>query len=211
MRRVFPIVLLLAACSEPGFAPSPPDGEGHVVTVPVQGAVYDSLTRAPVAGVLVAIQQQFFPTDDGGRYQALVPVGTTTISVSAPGYERFSRIIDVEPGRDFDLPLRRLAPYPTSCEYSPEGFSAIVIDLQGRKSLERWTQSTLTLVTPTTTRTIGAIDWGYTPLDTYRWQVTIDDADSATTRVDWKLFDSEGDLYSGSCEPVHVSADSTLL
>lgn len=201
---------LVAACGDPGFAPPTPGGGEDPVTVPVEGVVYDSVTGAPLAGVTVAIQGLLLTTAPDGRYTGEVGIGTSTVSVATAGYERFSRPVTVVgPTVVLDLPLRRLAPYPLRCELNSGGFNAILVDLQGRKAIERWSQSTLTLVTPSGRRTIGARAWGYTPLDTYRSRVTIADADPGTLRADWMLYDIQGDLFSGSCEPSRTSIDTT--
>lgn len=209
MRRIVPFLLLsLAACGGPDFV-APGDGDDQVLTVPIHGTVFDSVTGIPLVGTAVAIQGQFVTTDAEGAYAVTVATGANRISVSVAGFEPLSRTVTVGPERSFDLPLRRLAPFPTQCQLSDQGFSAVVVDLQGRKSLERWSQSTLTLRAANGDRVIDALSWDYTPLDTYRWRVSIPDADSTTFRADWLLYDNTGDLFHGSCEPLPAPRDTT--
>lgn len=209
MRRTSPFLfLVLAACGGPEFV-APGEGDGQVSTVAIQGTVYDSVTGSPLANTSVAIAGQFVTTDGAGEYAAMVASGANRISISVAGFEPFSRTVTVGPEHVFDLPLRRLAPFPTGCQLSDSGFAAIVIDLQGRKSLERWSQSTLTLRAPSGDRVIDALSWDYTPLDTYRWKVSIPDADPQTFRADWLLYDNTGGLFRGSCEPLPTAHDST--
>lgn len=211
MRRTL-LLLLLAACAGPEF--TPPTGEGDPLTAPitVHGTVLDSVTRSRMPGISVGMGGKFTATDAAGDFTVVVGPGPNSVHVNATGYEPFARDLMVDPSPSgsvaLEVPLRRLAPFPVSCQLGPAGFQATIVDLQGRKSLERWSQSELTLVTDSKQRTIPAVNWGYRALGTLEWQVTIADADASTIRADWVLFDSQGDLYRGSCEPVPASTDA---
>lgn len=211
MRRASLLLLALAACRGPDFV-APTGDDPLAAPVTVHGVVLDSVTRVRLPGVTVGMGGKFAVTDGAGSFTLLVAPGANSIHVSASGYEAFARILTVgsPAGTDaqVEVPLRRLAPFPVSCQLGASGFQAVIIDLQGRKSLERWSESQLTLVTGAATRVIPAINWGYRALDALQWQVTIPDADPSTDRVDWVLFDSQGDAYRGSCEPVAAPTDS---
>jgi hypothetical protein len=198
------LCVIVAACGATDFGP-PGEGEPSIATVDVHGVVVDSVSRELLRGVTVSMGGKFAVTDGQGAFTLLAVPGTDTAHVAISGYERYVRAFtilpDPDPWRPLHLELRRLAPFPIRCAVTDSGFRAVVVDLQGRKSLERWSQSTLTLVTATSSRTIPAIAWGYTALDYLQWQVTIPDASLSTVRADWVLFDSEGDVYRGSCEP----------
>ncbi len=200
-RPILLAILGLAACSGPEFAP-PTVTEGGVEVVQIAGRVIDSVTRAGVPRITFGIGGNFETTDAEGQFTAWVARGDNAVGVNIAGFEPFARIIQVGPRSEFELPLRRLAPVPVTCELEPQGFRAIVVDLQGRKSLERWSQSTLTLVWSARQTTIGAVNWGYRAIDGLRWEVTIPNVDGSVLRADWQLYDSEGHLYRGSCEPV---------
>lgn len=211
--RSLPLFLLaLAACNARDYWIPTTEGGGGTTPVAVHGVVTDSVTGMRLPGVAVSMGGVFTATDAEGAFDLTVGSGVNTVHVAADGYEPFARTMTVDPlGNDrfaVDLPLRRLAPFPVTCELGPDGFRANIVDLQGRKSLERWSQSELTLVSPAGPRTIPAITWGYHALDYLVWQVTIPDADPSTSRVDWVLFDSEGDAYRGSCEPVSAPSEA---
>lgn len=205
--RLPPLVLLCcAACAGPDVAPEAPI-DPPVELVEIHGRVVDSLSRAAV-NTLVGIEGKFYPTDASGGFTASLPPGVHGVRVNAQGFEVFADSIRVRPADQFEFRLRRLAPYPIGCELYPDHFRAVIVDLQGRKTLERWQQSKLTLEAPAGPRSVGAILWGYRALDYYQWEITIPDVDPGTTLVDWDLFDSEGHNYTGSCEPVPTSPDS---
>ena len=205
------LLLLLAACAAPEFSVPTGDGEPEAALVTIQGLVIDSISEAPVPGVNVAIGGKFATTDAAGTFTLPAVAGTVTATAHAQGYEPFTEgfpIPAAEASSVIELQLRRLAPIAIQCRLGSAGFSAVVVDLQGRKTLERWSQSTLTLVTPAGSRTIPAPGWGYHALDYLKWLVTIPDASPSTVRADWVLFDSQGDAYRGSCEPVAAPPDS---
>ena len=211
--RILPVLLLAAAaCAGPRFSAPSGEGDPGATVVTIQGIAIDSVTLAALPGVKVAIAGKFATTDQAGAFTLPAVAGTVSATASAQGYERFTHDFTIpatQASSTIELPLRRLAPIPLRCELGSAGFTAIVVDLQGRKSLERWTQSSLTLVTPTGSRTISAVRWGYHALDYLKWLVTIPDASPSTIRADWVLFDSQGDAYRGSCEPVAAPPDST--
>ena len=211
--RATPLLLLaLAGCAGPEFAI--PTGEGDPTTAPitVHGVVLDSVTRVRIAGVTVGMGGKFATTDGAGAFTIVVGPGANSVHVSATGYEDYARSVVVDPMANGPLALevgmRRLAPFPVTCRIGAAGFQATIVDLQGRKSLERWSQSELTLVTDAGQRTIPALSWGYQAIGDLEWEVTIADADPSTIRADWVLFDSQGDMYHGSCEPVAASTDA---
>ncbi|MEO6068593.1 MAG: hypothetical protein ABJB33_01735 [Gemmatimonadota bacterium] len=195
------LLLGITACAGTEFAP--PDGGGgeQVALVAISGRVVDSVTARSVPGVKVNLGGKIEVTDVDGIFRTTVPSDSVSVSVSTIGFEKYARIIRPSASIPMIVALRRLAPIPVSCVLHDTVFVAVVVDLQGRKSLERWSQSTLTLVSAGRSTTIGALHWGYRPLDTYRWEVDIVGVDPALARIDWDLYDSEGHAYRGSCEP----------
>jgi hypothetical protein len=179
----------------------------------VSGVVFDSVTNSLVPGVSVALGGTFATTGVDGAFTLQAPAGSDTLNVTGSGFEHFTRVLTLLPAQGSPLtvrvPLRRLAPYPISCAIGDSGFRAVIVDLQGRKSLDRWANSTLTLDTPLGNRTIAALAWNYHALDYMQWAVSIPDASLSTFRADWVLFDSEGNAYRGSCEPSVTLPDTS--
>jgi hypothetical protein len=207
MRSSHSIVLLaLLGCAPERLAPpsDDPGGEPPVAMVAITGTVYDSLTGGPAPNVHVEFGGKVLFTDAAGKFTANTPEGMVRVLVNSPDFETVERWISVPPSQ-ISLPLRRQAPLPTNCRLEDGVFRAVVVDLQGRKSLERWSRSTLTLRLPGEERTIGALAWGYRGLDSYHWELTIADAGPTLERVDWRLFDSDLNLYTGSCIPTRTS------
>ena len=213
MRPFAPLILLCAACGGPDFASPSGGGDSVPPPVTVSGVVYDSVTGAVAPGLSVALGGTFATTGVDGAFTLEAPVGVDTLHVAGAGFERFSRVLTLLPSQGSPLtvrvPLRRLAPYPISCAIGDSGFRAVIVDLQGRKSLDRWANSTLTLDRPLGSRSIAALDWNYQALDYMQWAVSIPDASLSTFRADWVLFDSEGNAYRGSCEPSATLPDTS--
>jgi hypothetical protein len=201
-------VLALFGCATERFAPpgSDPGGDPGRAIVQASGFVFDSLTRTPARGVLVDLGGKLVHTDGAGRFTAELPEGALLLRVTSPDFETLERSVHISM-QEITIPLKRLAPLPIGCRLDAGVFRAIVIDLQGRKSLERWARSSMTLRLPVGDRTIGALAWGYRPLDTYHWELTIADAGDEVERVDWHLFDSDLHEYVGSCVPERSGGD----
>lgn len=206
--RCHPLFLLalVAACGGPEF--TEPSVGGPVEVVAVSGQVLDSVTGAALPGVTVGIGGKFYITDEAGGFTAMVRPGPNTVQVMDDRFEPFSHEIVAGGAGPFAFALRRLAPVPIGCELYPDHFRAVVVDLQGRKELERWARSTLTLASPAGELTVNALQWGYRALDYYQWEITIPNVDPGTDRVDWVLYDSEGHSFLGSCEPIQTLPDS---
>lgn len=169
--------------------------------IAISGMLFDSLTGAPAANVHVEFGGKVLFTDAAGKFTANTPEGMVRVRVTSPDFETVERAIAVPPSQ-ITLPLRRQAPLPLDCRLEDGVFRATVVDLQGRKSLERWSRSTLTIYGPQGPRTIGALAWGYEPpASSYHWEIYISDAGADVDLVEWRLFDSDLNQYSGSCVP----------
>jgi hypothetical protein len=196
------ILLPLLGCAPERLAPpDSPGGEPEVTLVQVAGYAFDSLTGFPAAAVRLEVDGKVVNTDVRGRFTANVREGLIVVRVTSTTFESIQYSVRA-PSALITLPLRRLAPAPFGCRLEAGTLRATIVDLQGRKSLERWNQSALTIHTPNGQRTIGAVAWGYEPPDdTYHWDIYIADAGPVVERVDWRLFDSDLNAYTGSCVP----------
>jgi hypothetical protein len=197
------ILISILGCAPEWIGP-PPDGPGgdhEGDLVQVVGYAFDSVTGVPAAGVRVDLDGKVVDTDVDGRFTATVYEGRVTVRVTSTAFEPALQTVTT-PTALISLPLRRLAPAPFGCRLEGGTLRATIVDLQGRKSLERWNRSALTIHTPVGPRTIGAVAWGYEPPDdTYHWDIYITDAGPIVERVDWRLFDSDLNAYTGTCVP----------
>ncbi|HVX89966.1 MAG TPA: hypothetical protein VG940_13610, partial [Gemmatimonadales bacterium] len=76
-----------------------------------------------------------------------------------------------------------------------------VSDLQGRKTIERWQRSEAYVLDPAGTYRLGAPDWTYRALDYITWEITLGPISPETTTIRWNVYDDQGNLYTGICEP----------
>lgn len=93
-------------------------------SVPVTGVVADVLTRLPIEGATVTIGDSApVQSDADGRFRATdVLVGDRTFTVTAQGYEDFSRVIRVLPGMgDVTLELIEAATDPPTSPFTISG------------------------------------------------------------------------------------------
>ena len=99
------------------------------------------------------------------------------------------------------LEARRLAPIVQDCTRNGAYVHALVSDLQGRKTIERWERSEAYVLDPAGTYRLGATQWGYQARDYISWDVTLGPIAPDVTAIRWNVYDAEGNLYSGTCEP----------
>jgi len=193
----------VAACSDTAWLPSgPPDEEEYTGPVhTASGVVVDSLTGQVLIGVRVASGKQITFTDGAGAWWLDVPRGTVSFSASPVGYERVTFTTDVKGPLSFALLVRRNAPVIRECYRDGTRARALLTDLQGRKSVERWSKSRAVVVTPTGTMTVMAPNWEYYPApDYYDWPIAIGSVPAEATSILWDVYDNEGNRFTGSCD-----------
>jgi hypothetical protein len=158
-----------------------------------------------IAGARVAAGKYVTFADADGQWSLHVPEGTVTLSSSPAGYERVSYTFEAQGPTLIDLQARRLAPIVQECVRDGDQVSALVSDLQGRKTIERWAESQVLILDPAGPYRVIANSWGYQALDYLTWKVTLGPISPGTTQIHWYVYDSEGHLFDGVCEPTEVA------
>ncbi len=184
MTRMTPYFILVvgAACAGPDLitAPGPtspgPAGSRFTVT----GVVYDSLAShigPPVAvpGVRVSVNGVVDITDAAGRFTVTEVLAGSHLPFELLSLNYEPRVDTVPLDRDLTvfLPVRRLAPLITA--FFPAGDSTwiTVVDLQSRKTVERWQRTRATLANDTTQWTQRGDQWAWHPVDSITWLVSM--------------------------------------
>lgn len=196
----------LAGCNDTAYPTIPVEAEPTGPFYTVSGIVSDSLTGEGIPGARVSAGKRTALADAAGVWYLDVPDGEATISSSPSSYESGRETITVHSPVFLSLQLRRRAPVVIDCSREDSLAHATLIDLQGRKSIERWNQSKATIEAPSGNVTIGAIDWRYFPApDYYHWPIAVDIPADAV-RIRWDVYDNEGYHFSGSCD-LNVPSD----
>lgn len=200
---------LLAACYGPS-APTSSVGSSQA-RVEIHGRVYDSLTGQPIAGVLVAIADTAARTGPDGGYRVTVPSGQITLRVRFGLYEEY-RLSGLLLGpRQVDFPLRRLHPALTGCAISADTVHAVIVDLQGRKTLNRADGSTIRLTDMAGDIDVVAWDWNWRPVDEFTWRARVPTHGRRIDRAVWTLRDQQGFGEFVDCEAVPAPPPDTSL
>src|SRR5688572_27824427 len=166
-RLTLSLLLLAAAasvgCNDTAYPVIPDEVEPAGPYYLVSGMVTDSLTGEAIPGARVYAGKRTALADATGSWSLDVPDGEVTISSAPSNYESGRETITVHSPLFLNLSLRRRAPLVIDCSRSGSMAYALLIDLQGRKSVERWVQSRATIESPSGNVTIGAANWSYFP------------------------------------------------
>lgn len=192
--------IVLSGCNDTAYPTAPKYEEPAGPYYTVSGRVSDSLTGEGIPGARVYAGKRTALADAAGNWWIDVPDGEVSISSSPPNYDGGHEVVTVHSPITFNLSLRRRAPFVFDCYREGTMARALMIDLQGRKSIERWTQSEATIVAPSGNQTIGAVNWTYfVPPDYYQWPIGFAIPADAT-RINWEVYDNEGYRFIGTCE-----------
>ncbi|HVX89233.1 MAG TPA: carboxypeptidase-like regulatory domain-containing protein, partial [Gemmatimonadales bacterium] len=166
-------IFTLAACDGlRGTVLTEPDTDpvGRMFTV--SGVVVDSMSGGAIPGVRVASGPYVTDADAAGQWRLTLPAGPVSITTSPTGYERVTTAFTLVANTSVALEARRLAPIVQQCTRDGESVHALVSDLQGRKTIERWQRSEAYVLDPAGTYRLGAPDWTYRALDYITWEIT---------------------------------------
>lgn len=193
--------VLLAAC----YGPSPTttsDGNAPQARIEIHGRVYDSLTGHPIAGLFVAIADTAVRTGLDGSYRVTVPAGQLILRVRFGLYEEYRLESLLLSPRQLDFPLRRLNPALTGCLIAADTVHAVIVDLQGRKTLNRADGSRIVLTDVGGDTVVTAWDWNWRAVDEFTWRARVPTRGRLVDRAVWTLRDKEGFGELVDCEAV---------
>lgn len=178
MRTALYILLAFgAACAAPDDPVAPvPDQPRFTVT----GVVYDSLASRvgpaqAAAGVRVSVNGVVDITDLQGRFTVTRVLGGTRVpfELLSLEFEPDTGTIRLDRDLTLSLPLRRLAPLITGFFPAGDSTRITVVDLQSRKTVERWQLTQATLANGPTQWIQHGIEWAWNPVDSITWLVSM--------------------------------------
>ncbi len=197
--RLIPIALL-AACYGPG--PTSPPEKPPASRVEIYGRIFDSLTGFPIAGLFVLIADTAVRTGLDGSYRTTVPAGSLTLRVRFGLYEEYQLTALLLSPRQVDFPLRRLNPALTGCTISADTVHAVIVDLQGRKTLNRADGSSIILTDQGGDTVVSAWDWSWRAVDELTWRARVPTGGRRIDRAVWTLRDQQGYGEFVDCQAV---------
>jgi hypothetical protein len=198
MWRALLLSTLCLSCGNDPDPAAPSGGPGplHVVS----GVVEDSMLNLPVAGIRVLIGDSVAVTDSQGRFTTVHRSGNFTILVDDYSYERYEVPLAIfSDDRPHVVRLRGFAPYLLSCTFETDLLTARVVDLQGRKTVDRRSQSAITLVSNETRFYREAYNWYWTPVDNLTWLAHVPHTGVVADTADWRLEDADGYVRGARC------------
>ncbi len=196
------LLAFCAACATPDDPVAPaPDQPRFTVT----GVVYDSLAshvgpRQVAPAVRVSVNGVVAITDLQGRFTITQVLGGSHVpfELLSLEYEPYTGTMRLDRDLTVFLPLRRLAPLMTA--FFPAGDSTrfIVVDLQSRKTVERWQRTRATMGTGTAQWTQFGDQWVWTPIDILTWMVSMPNTAGAE-EFRFDIHDATGSVSHAVC------------
>jgi hypothetical protein len=199
MRRLALLFPLCLSCGDSG-----PDVSG--VNQPaerihsVSGMVEDSVLSLNLAGVRLRIGDSLVVSDSRGWFEVKHRAGNFGISVQDVAYERYDAPLALFQDRQsLVVRLQGQAPYLVSCDFEADLLTARILDLQGRKTINRRSQSTITLLANQTSVKRDAYSWYFTPVDNLTWLAHVPLQGVVADTAVWRLEDSDGYVRTTQC------------
>jgi len=192
--------VFLAACY--GASPTAPPGGFQQSRVEIHGRVYDSLTGAPIARVFVVFADTAVETGLDGSYRVTIPAGELVLRVRFGLYEEYRLNALLLGPRRVDFPLRRLNPALTACAIAADTVHAVIVDLQGRKTLNRADGSRIRLTDQGGATVVTAWEWSWRAVDEFTWRARVPTHGRQVSRAEWTLKDQQGFGEFVDCQAV---------
>lgn len=199
LRQLSPLLGLVAACVGGGDGPAGVEPAGPAPRVVLQGTVLDSLLGKPVAGAAVLIADADTVTGPDGRFRLEVPAGLQAFVVIAPGHEIRQGSLRVPSITPATFMLRRVAPTVLACGFASDTLRAIIVDLQGRKTVNRREGARLLLVGETDSLVLAGGELWWTPVDYLTWLVRAAVPLERLVAAVWRVPDTDGNLEAAAC------------
>lgn len=196
MRRSCLLLLLTAACAG-GAEPTAHDPL-PVPTFRLSGVVRDSVLGVPVAAVHLLLGDTAAVTDTAGYFTLQFPAGEAPLLIADPRFEPYAAAMSVFKDSEITLLLRGQAPYVTSCAFQGDSVSATIVDLQGRKTVNRRAESYLVARSSQAVIQNDANSWHWNAVDNVTWRTNVPIGGLADS-VDWQLEDADGNARLTRC------------
>jgi len=197
------MVVLAAACAVAGClgtGPGEPSlgGDAARPAYRVNGVAYDSLAVMPIPDLDLRVGATRLRTDAYGRFSADVDSGYVTFQIFTPDYEPPHLAIPHIKRQFVTLRLRRYAPLVVAFQVLGDSVQATIVDLQGRKTIDRWLVSRVTLHRPVGSSIVlgTGMNWRVVDDFTYQARVAAAGIDSAT----WDVHDVTGFSVVSDCD-----------
>lgn len=192
------VAVAIAGCGGDSAAPTSPTTQLDPLRATLSGRVYDSLLGHPVGGVRVLLGDSSAVSSSTGGFAVRLVVGELTVVVDDPRYERVAIPYLLSHDQLVNVSLRAEAPYVLSCNFPDGAIVARVVDLQGRKSVNRRFQSTMTAELAAGASQSTAEGWQWTPVDEFTWRVTVP-VNGTASRAAWRIEDDQGHVAPSTC------------
>ena len=199
MRRY---LVLLSCCLSCGDEPGDISrGNGPAETThQISGIVEDSVLNLPLRGIRVNIGDSVAVSDSQGQFTTSHRSGPLSLAVDNVAYERYDLPLDLYQDRQgLRVQLLGQAPYVLSCTFETDLLTATIVDLQGRKTINRRSQSTITLVSDGNSVKQDAYSWYFTPVDNLTWLAHVPLSGAGADSAFWSLEDADGYTRSSRC------------
>lgn len=195
------ILLLAAACAKAGDTPTDPTDQRFTV----RGTVYDSLAREvggdwAAADVRISVNGIRTVTDSTGRFTADNVGGAdhAVIVVESQHYERMELPVTIDGDLTVEIGLLRHAPLITGFYPSGDSTRVAIVDLQNRKTVERWQLTHALLRAGPTQQVQRGIQWIWTPVDDVTWLVSMPSTMGAEA-FEFEIHDVTGFSSQAAC------------
>jgi len=192
-------VLILGCRSEPGAGDKDSTGP-TAVYYDLTGVIFDSVLGLPASGLRVNIGDSTATTSEAGVFHVRQKAGSGFINITDLGFEPLHLPIAFDHNATMTLFLRGSAPYAFRCQFRSDTVTALIVDLQGRKTMDRRTLTLLTTEVNQQTVVRTGDKWLWTPLDDITWSASVGLPDTSIASVQWHLEDLEGNVRTASCD-----------
>ncbi len=141
-----------------------------------------------------------------GAFSLTLAQGRRTIQAAPFAFEPLQLPIDLNTPRTFVLLLRREAPAVIACVATPAGLAAWVLDLQGRKTVDRRFATSVDIESPGGNRHLLGHELGWYPLSDLMWRVDLPGTGLDRADVIWHLADGDGFRSARRCSDAPAQA-----
>ena len=197
MRNSIALLALSVACA--GDSTSPPPGDTSGRSYEISGVVEDSLLGVPLSGIRVTLFDSFTVTDAAGRFAFQHPSGRFDLTVADYEFAPYATEVEIFRDQSLRIRLQGSAPYLLACFFDTGVLTARILDLQGRKTINRRSQSIVTLVSNQPVFERDAYGWYWTPVDNLTWLAHVPHGAVVADTAIWRLEDADGFARVARC------------